>query len=77
MKNIRLGIYRHYKGKLYLVLGIAKHSETLETLVVYISLYENKTSQIWARPFESFINKVTVDEKEVERFKWEGEGSLI
>lgn len=37
---MRLGIYRHYKGKQYLVLGVARHSESGEELVIYVPLYE-------------------------------------
>ena len=44
MSSLTTGVYQHYKGNKYLVLGVAKHSETLEDLVVYVSLYENPTS---------------------------------
>lgn len=64
------GIYRHYKGKKYLALGVAKHSETLEELVVYISLYENETSQIWVRPLRMFKEKVTLNGKTIPRFEF-------
>ena len=64
------GIYRHYKGKKYLALGVAKHSETLEELVVYISLYENETSQIWVRPLRMFKEKVTLNGKRIPRFEF-------
>ena len=52
--NIKNGIYQHYKGNKYEVIGIAKHSETLEDLVVYRALYDNKVSQLWVRPLKMF-----------------------
>jgi len=45
-KVIKLDIYRHYKGEKYRVLGIAKHSETFEDLVVYEALYESEISEL-------------------------------
>ena len=59
--------YRHYKGKDYLVLYQAKHSETLEDMVVYQALYGERG--IWVRPLEMFLEQVDVDGKLVERFK--------
>lgn len=67
-KKIELGTYQHYKGKKYLVLGVAKHSETQEDLVVYVSLYENDMSALWARPLDMFLEEVTVDGKVFQRF---------
>ncbi|MDD5051822.1 MAG: DUF1653 domain-containing protein [Sulfuricurvum sp.] len=46
------GLYRHYKGKYYEVIGVAKHSETGEVLVVYRPLYGEQG--LWVRPFEMF-----------------------
>ncbi len=46
--DIKLGKYRHFKGNEYRVIGIAKHSETLEPMVVYQALYGEK--EIWVRP---------------------------
>lgn len=69
MKKLQLGKYQHYKGMKYLVLGIAKHSETLEEFVTYVTLYENDESSLWVRPLEMFLENVTINGKEVPRFK--------
>lgn len=69
MQKLQLGVYQHYKGKQYLVLGIAKHSETLEDLVVYCALYENQKSALWVRPLKMFLEEVMVDGKKTPRFK--------
>lgn len=53
------GIYRHYKGDLYLVEDIATHSETGEKLVIYRGLYEN--SPLYARPMSLFLDKLDSD----------------
>jgi len=60
-------IYRHFKGNNYLVLHLAKHSETLEDLVVYQALYGEKG--IWVRPLSMFLEKVEVDGELVNRFE--------
>lgn len=65
---IELGVYRHYKGKRYQVLGVAKHSETLEDLVVYKKLYDD--GGLWVRPLEMFKEDVEVDGAIVPRFKF-------
>ena len=59
--------YRHFKGKEYLVLYIAKHSETLEELVVYQALYGEKG--IWVRPLDMFLGQVEVNGMLVNRFE--------
>ncbi|MCL4208062.1 DUF1653 domain-containing protein [Patescibacteria group bacterium] len=69
MSNFQTGTYQHYKGNKYLVLGVAKHSETLEDLVVYISLYENDLASMWVRPLKMFTENVVVDGKSVPRFR--------
>ncbi|MFT4303475.1 MAG: DUF1653 domain-containing protein [Candidatus Woesearchaeota archaeon] len=61
------GKYKHYKGKEYEVIGIAKNSETLEEMVIYKPLY-NSDTKLWVRPAKMFFEKVTVDGKEVNRF---------
>ena len=73
MNQVKTGRYRHYKGKEYKVIGIAKHSETLEDLVVYEALYENKTSKLWVRPLKMFTETVIIDGKEMPRFEYVGE----
>ena len=52
----RLGRYRHYKGGEYEVVGVARHSETLEALVLYRPLY-NQTG-LWVRPYEMFFGEI-------------------
>lgn len=71
--KIKLGKYRHYKGNLYKVLGVVKHSETLEDLVLYECLYENKTAKVWVRPFKMFNEKIELDGKMVSRFEYLGD----
>ncbi|MFY7915814.1 MAG: DUF1653 domain-containing protein [Rubrivivax sp.] len=63
---IALGRYRHYKGGEYEVLGVVRHSETLEPLVLYRPLYN--TSGLWVRPFAMFLETVQVDGATVPRF---------
>ncbi len=73
MKKVKLGKYQHYKGKFYEVIGVARHSETLEELVVYRALYDSKEfgkNAIWVRPKSMFLEKVTVNNKEVPRFRF-------
>jgi len=71
MTEIKTGKYRHYKGKEYRVIGIAKHSETLQELVVYKALYGD--GELWARPKEMFLEKILIDGKEVFRFEYTGD----
>lgn len=68
---MKLGKYQHSKtGKFYQVIGIAKHSETLEELVVYKTLYNNRTSKLWVRPVKMFLEKVMINGKKVPRFRF-------
>ncbi len=73
---LKIGRYRHYKGKEYRVIGIAKHSETLEDLVVYEALYKNEVSKFWCRPLKMFTEKVEVDSKQISRFEYIGDSFL-
>ncbi len=58
MQEVALGRYRHYKGKEYEVIGVARHSETLEELVVYKALYDNELGSLWVRPVAMFLGEV-------------------
>lgn len=67
--TIPQGIYRHYKGNLYQVLHLARHSETEEWLVVYRALYDD--FGVWVRPLAMFTETVEIDGKTVPRFALE------
>ncbi len=67
--NVEKGLYLHYKNIRMEVLGVAKHSETLEDLVVYKHLDDNPLSELWVRPLAMFLEEVEVDGKMVPRFK--------
>ena len=67
MDSIKKGIYKHYKGNLYEVIGIARHSETLEEMVVYKALYGD--GDIWVRPSKMWNESVELPEKTVKRFE--------
>ena len=64
--TIRPGVYRHYKGKDYLVTGLAHHSETREPLVVYRCLYDDYS--LWVRPLAMFTENVMHNGSETKRF---------
>ena len=65
-----LGRYRHYKGGEYEVIGVARHSETLEPLVVYRPLYN--ASGLWVRPHAMFFGDVLADGRVQPRFAFMG-----
>ena len=65
---ISLGRYRHYKGNEYEVIGVARHSETLEELVMYRALYGDQG--MWARPRAMFVEMVEVNGRQVPRFEY-------
>lgn len=69
-RTIQIGRYKHFKGKGYEVIGSAKHSETLEELVVYRALYGDH--ELWVRPVAMFLETVEVDGKQVPRFTYIG-----
>lgn len=66
---MKLGKYKHYKGNLYEVIGVAKHSETLEEMVVYKALYQAEGENLWVRPKAMFLEDVKVGEELVKRFE--------
>ena len=68
---VRLGRYRHYKNRDYIVLGVAKHSETNEELVVYRTDYGDFS--LWVRPRAMFTEQVLVDSQMVPRFRYVGD----
>ena len=71
MESIKPGRYRHFKGKEYEVLGVARHSETEEELVVYRALYGD--FGLWVRPVSMWNETVERDGKTFRRFTFIGE----
>jgi hypothetical protein len=67
MEKLKTGTYQHYKGPLYDVLGLARHSETEEWLVVYRPHYGERG--LWVRPLTMFIEMVDFQDRQVPRFK--------
>ncbi len=75
MTKLKLGKYEHYKEKRYEVIGLARHSETLEELVNYKALYNSKkfgNNSLWARPKNMFVETVNINNKEIPRFRYIG-----
>ena len=71
--DVKPGTYLHYKGKLYKLLAVGRHSETLEEVVIYQALYDDQEfgkNAFWVRPKVMFSEKVIVEGKEVPRFMW-------
>ena len=68
--SIKLGRYRHYKGNEYLVIGVANHSETLESMVVYKALYGE--GELWVRPLSMWNETVEVNGVKFKRFEFIG-----
>ena len=64
--SLEKGIYKHYKGNLYEVIDVAKHSETEEEHAVYRTLYGDYST--WIRPLAMFIETVQIDGQQVPRF---------
>jgi hypothetical protein len=67
-KSIIVGsLYEHYRGLRYKILGVGRHSETLEELVVYQALYGE--GDVWVRPLGMFLDNVTIHGQSQPRFK--------
>ena len=64
---MKTGRYRHYKGRDYIVLGVARHSETQEEMVVYQQDYGDRG--LWVRPLAMFLETVQVDGQAIPRFQ--------
>ncbi len=69
-RQVAPGVYRHYKGNRYLVVGEATHSETMEPMIVYQALYGERG--LWVRSKAMFCENVVVDGREVPRFAYIG-----
>ena len=65
--EVSLGVYTHFKGGKYTVIGVARHSETLDEMVIYVS-----TNGVFVRPIDSFLEWVLLDNINVPRFRWDG-----
>lgn len=68
MTELKPGVYRHYKGPLYDVIGVARHSETEELLVVYRPQYGERG--LWVRPLSMFTEQLSMDGRTVARFEF-------
>lgn len=71
MEEIKPGIYRHFKGNRYEVIGLAKHSETMEPMVVYRALYGE--GGLWVRPAAMWLEIMERDGQRYQRFTLEEE----
>ncbi len=69
--QIKKGKYRHFKGNMYEVIGTAKHSETLEEMVVYRALYGD--GELWVRPAAMWDEQIQREGKVFRRFEYIGE----
>lgn len=66
---MELGLYKHYKGNIYEVISIAKHSETLEDMVVYKATFQPEGENWWVRPLKMFSETIIIDGVEQKRFE--------
>ena len=70
MNIVSTGRYRHYKGEEYTVIGVARHSETKEELVVYRKEYDDHG--LWVRPLAMFLENIEVNGQTIPRFQFLG-----
>lgn len=68
MTELKPGLYQHYKGNFYQVIGLCRHSETLEVLVTYQALYGDHG--LWVRPVDLFLGLVEENGEHIPRFKF-------
>ena len=72
---MKTGKYKHYKGKEYIVIGLARHSETLEEFIVYQACYKSPEfgeNAIWVRPKNMFFETVEINGEKIPRFEYIG-----
>jgi hypothetical protein len=70
---VKPGLYRHYKGKIYQVIGTGRHSETLELMVIYQGQYNSEEfgdKPFFVRPYDLFVQDVEIEGKNVPRFQY-------
>ncbi len=72
--GVALGTYRHYKGKLYRVIGTATHEATGARMVVYQHVETNNPNEIWVRPMDEFVAEITDKDtgNKFKRFEYQG-----
>lgn len=75
MSAVKPGLYRHFKGNYYQVIGTARHSETMEELIVYRALYGERG--LWVRPASMWNELVERDGRTVKRFTYMGNTAKI
>lgn len=68
MTTIQKGIFRHYKGGYYEVIDVARHSETLEDMVIYREIHDKAT--LWVRPFQMFFETIEIHGRKQSRFEF-------
>jgi hypothetical protein len=71
--KIEPGWWRHYKGNYYYVIGTGRHTETEESVVIYL----DSINRVWTRPLEMFLEVISVDGQEMERFSFVGPNPTV